>query len=242
VGALPDRRLPDVLEVTLYYIVSEALANAVKYAEASEVTVEVMLQAGTLIVEVADDGVGGAAGTDGSGLRGLADRVSALGGRLVVTSPEGEGTRLRASIPLAPWRSSREPFLDYGHEGDGGLGDRLIELIRAGRKTVAVSLAREWDLEGGPPRIGQRLPVIDRHGRRRATVEVVRVTVVPFAEIGPDVVDAEATGAGSHEDWRAAQRALYDGCREEMAVLLEEPGWRLTDEEPMIVTWFRLVD
>jgi len=242
VGALPDRRLPDVLEVTLYYLVSEALANAVKYAEASEVTVEVMLQAGTLIVEVADDGVGGAAGTDGSGLRGLADRVSALGGRLVVTSPAGEGTRLRASIPLAPWRSSREPFLDYGHEGDGGLGDRLIELIRAGRKTVTVSLAREWDLEGGPPRIGQRLPVIDRHGRRRATVEVVRVTVVPFAEIGPDVVDAEAAGAGTHEDWRAAQRALYDGCREEMAVLLEEPGWRLTDEEPMVVTWFRLVD
>jgi uncharacterized protein YhfF len=71
---------------------------------------------------------------------------------------------------------------------------------------------------------------------------VVRVTVVPFAEIGPDVVDAEAAGAGTHEDWRAAQRALYDGCREEMAVLLEEAGWRLTDEEPMVVTWFRLVD
>jgi signal transduction histidine kinase/uncharacterized protein YhfF len=242
IGALPDRRLPDVLEVTLYYMVSEALANAVKYAEASEVGIEVMLQAGTLVVEVSDDGVGGAAATGGSGLRGLADRVSALGGRLIVTSPAGEGTTLRASIPLAPWRSSREPFLDYGHEGDGGLGEHLIDLIRAGRKTVAVSLAREWDLEGGAPRIGQRLPVIDQHGRRRATVEVVRVTVVPFAEVGPDVVDAEATGAGSHEDWRAAQRALYDGCREEMAVLLEEPGWRLTDEEPMVVTWFRLVD
>ncbi len=89
-----------------------------------------MLQAGTLIVEVADDGVGGAAAGEGSGLRGLGDRVSALGGRLVVTSPAGEGTRLRASIPLAPWRSSREPFLDYGHEGDGGLGERLIELIQ----------------------------------------------------------------------------------------------------------------
>jgi signal transduction histidine kinase/uncharacterized protein YhfF len=242
IEAMPERRLPDPVAVTVYYLVSEALSNAVKHARASEVTVEVHRRASVLRVEVADDGVGGAQVGAGSGLHGLGDRVAALGGCLEVESERGAGTRLRASIPLAPWRSSREPFLDYGHEGDGGLGDHLIELIRAGRKTVTVSLAREWDLEGGPPRIGQRLPVIDRHGRKRATVEVVRVTVVPFAEIGPDVVDAEATGAGSHEDWRAAQRALYDGCRDEMAVLLEEPGWRLTDEEPMVVTWFRLVD
>ena len=66
------------------------------------------------------------------------------------------------------------------------------------------------------------------------------MTVVPFAEIGPDLVDAEATGAGSHEEWAEAQRAMYDGCRDELAVLLEEPGWRLTDEEPMVVAWFRL--
>jgi signal transduction histidine kinase/uncharacterized protein YhfF len=242
VGALPDRRLPDVLEVTLYYLVSEALANAVKYANASEVAVEVTLHAGTLAVEVSDDGVGGAVDEQGSGLRGLADRVSALGGRFEMKSPPGAGTSPRASIPLAPWRSTREPFLDYGHEGDGGLGEHLIELIRAGRKTVTVSLAREWHLEGGPPRIGQRLPVIDHHGRKRACVEVVRVTVVPFAEIGPDVVDAEAAGAGSHEEWRAAQREMYDSCRDEMAILLEEPGWRLTEEEPMVVTWFRVVE
>jgi signal transduction histidine kinase/uncharacterized protein YhfF len=242
VGALPDRRLPDVLEVTLYYLVSEALANAVKYAQASEVRVDVTLRAGALVVEVLDDGAGGAVGEPGGGLSGLADRVSALGGRLEITSPPGGGTRLLTTIPLAPWRSTREPFLDFGYEGDGGLGEHLIEMIRAGRKTVTISLAREWDLEGGPPRIGQRLPVIDGHGRRQASVEVVRVTVVPFAEIGPDVVDAEATGAGSHTEWAAAQRALYDGCRDELAVLLDEPGWRLTDEEPMVVTWFKLVD
>jgi uncharacterized protein YhfF len=233
--------LPDVLEVTLYYLVSEALANAVKHAQASEVRVEVTLRAGSLVAEVLDDGTGGAVDEPGGGLSGLIDRVSALGGRLEITSPPGGGTRLLTTIPLAPWRSSREPFLDFGYEGDGGLGDHLIELILAGRKTVTISLAREWDLEGGAPRIGQRLPVIDRHGRKRASVEVVRVTVVPFSEIGPDVVDAEATGAGSHEDWAAAQRALYDGCRDELAVLLEEPGWRLTDEEPMVVTWFKLV-
>jgi uncharacterized protein YhfF len=118
----------------------------------------------------------------------------------------------------------------------------MIELIQAGRKTVTVSLAREWDLEGGLPRIGQRLPVIDIHGRRRATVEVVRVTVVPFSGLGPDVVDAVAAGVDSLGEWLAAQREMYDSCRDEVAVLLEEPGWRLTDEEPMVVTWFRLVD
>jgi signal transduction histidine kinase/uncharacterized protein YhfF len=242
IGSLPDRRLPDVLEVTLYYLVCEALANAVKHARASEVRVEVTLRAASLVVEVLDDGAGGAVGEPGGGLHGLADRVSALGGRLEISSPPGDGTRLLTTIPLAPWRSSREPVLDFGYEGDGGFGDHLIDLICAGRKTVTVSLAREWELEGGPPRIGQKLPVIDRHGRKQACVEVVRVTFVPFAEIGPDVVDAEATGAGSHEDWRAAQRTLYEGCRDELAVLLDEPGWRLTDEEPMVVTWFRLAD
>ena len=218
IGALPDRRLPDVLEVTLYYLVSEALANAIKYADAAEVAVEVTLHAG----HARRRGVrrrrrrrGRTSTAAGCAASPTACRRSGAGWRS--TARRAPARALRASIPLAPWRSTREPFLDYGHEGDGGLGERLIELIRAGRKTVTVSLAREWDLEGGPPRIGQRLPVIDHHGRKRACVEVVRVTVVPFAEIGPDVVDAEAAGAGSHEEWRAAQRELYDSCREEMA-------------------------
>jgi signal transduction histidine kinase len=95
-------RLPEALEVAAYYLVSECLANVGKYARASRASVEVALRAGLVVVEVVDDGVGGADTELGSGLRGLADRVEALGGRLRVWSPSGGGTRVRAEIPCAP--------------------------------------------------------------------------------------------------------------------------------------------
>jgi signal transduction histidine kinase len=94
-------RLPEQLEVAAYYLVSESLANLGKYAEASSATVEVTRSEGQLLVEVVDDGIGGADTERGSGLRGLADRVEALGGRLRVWSPAGGGTRVRAEIPCA---------------------------------------------------------------------------------------------------------------------------------------------
>ncbi len=94
-------RLPEPLEVAAYYIVSESLANVGKHARASAAEVEVTLGEGELIVEVRDDGLGGADTAGGSGLRGLADRVETLGGRLRVWSPAGGGTRLRAEIPCA---------------------------------------------------------------------------------------------------------------------------------------------
>jgi len=240
---LPDRRLPEVIEVTVFYLVSEAITNAAKHAGAASLRVSVTTGPAALVAEIADDGVGGAdADGEGSGLRGLRDRVATLGGTLTVDSPPGAGTRLEARIPLAPWRSAREPFLEVGHPDDGGEGERTIADIEAGRKRVSVTLAREWELEGGLPRIGRRMPVIDHHGVRRATVEIERVALVPFADVGPDVVPLEATGAVSHEAWRERQKAFYDRCREEVAVLLEEPGWWLTDEEPMAVVWFRAVD
>ena len=80
-------------------MVSECLTNVAKYAHASAVSVDVLRSDGELVVEVADDGVGGASGEAGSGLRGLAERVEALGGHLYVTSPTGDGTRVRAEIP-----------------------------------------------------------------------------------------------------------------------------------------------
>ncbi|MGK5113191.1 MULTISPECIES: sensor histidine kinase [unclassified Geodermatophilus] len=98
IGAVPDRRWPEALEQTCYFVVSEALANAAKHADASTVTVDVRPEGRLLRVEVGDDGVGGA-DPAGSGLRGLADRVAALGGRLVVRSPRGSGTRVIATLP-----------------------------------------------------------------------------------------------------------------------------------------------
>jgi signal transduction histidine kinase len=88
------------VQAAAYYVVSEALANVTKYAQASAVEVKVARNNGSAVVEVADDGVGGADPMRGSGLRGLADRIAALSGTLEVDSPPGAGTRVRAEIPL----------------------------------------------------------------------------------------------------------------------------------------------
>ncbi|MBD0348573.1 MAG: hypothetical protein ICV59_05420 [Thermoleophilia bacterium] len=98
--ALPDGRLPTPVEAAAFYVVSEALANVAKYADASSVSVRVGRDDGYAVVEVEDDGIGGADPGRGSGLRGLADRVEALDGRLAVDSPTGAGTRIKAEIPL----------------------------------------------------------------------------------------------------------------------------------------------
>ena len=98
--SLPAGRLPPPVEAAAYFVVAEALTNVAKYADASEARVQVSRSNGHAVVEVADDGVGGADPGRGSGLRGLADRVSALDGRLAVESPPGAGTVLRAVIPV----------------------------------------------------------------------------------------------------------------------------------------------
>jgi uncharacterized protein YhfF len=242
IDALPERRLPAPVELTAYYLASEGLTNAVRYAGADTVRVEVRQVLTEAIVRVSDDGAGGADPLAGTGLRGLADRVAALGGKLRVDSPAGGGTTLEATLPLAPWRSAHEPFLEFGHAQDGGRGERNIQAVIAGRKTLSVTLAREWELEGGPPRVGQRLPVMDYTGRRRATVEVVSVASVPFADIDDEWLEPEDVGATTLDGWRADRRGFYATIRDEMALLFGEPGWRFTEEEPMTLLWYRAVD
>jgi signal transduction histidine kinase len=92
-------RLPAPVEVTVYYLVAEALTNAVKHAAASAATVTLARSDGQVLVEVVDDGGGGAMPSPGSGLSGLEDRVAALGGHLRIVSPAGGGTRIQAGIP-----------------------------------------------------------------------------------------------------------------------------------------------
>jgi signal transduction histidine kinase len=101
VEAVQERLQPPV-ESAAYFVVSEALTNVAKYAQASSASVSVRRDDGVVRVEIADDGVGGADATRGSGLSGLADRVAALDGTIVVDSPPGGGTRVRAEIPCAP--------------------------------------------------------------------------------------------------------------------------------------------
>jgi signal transduction histidine kinase len=98
---VPAERLPAGVEATAYFVVSEALTNVVKHARARGAVVTARLRDGQLVVEIRDDGVGGARGDHGTGLEGLQDRVSALDGRLVIESPPGGGTRVRALLPVA---------------------------------------------------------------------------------------------------------------------------------------------
>jgi signal transduction histidine kinase len=97
--AAPSQRLPAAVETAVYFICAEALANVAKHARAAHVGVRVQSQGDLVTVLIADDGAGGADPRAGSGLKGVADRVEALGGRLVLDSPAGSGTRLVAEIP-----------------------------------------------------------------------------------------------------------------------------------------------
>jgi len=96
---VPERRYPPVVEATAYFMVSEALANVAKHSGAAGARVRLEERNGCLLIEVTDDGVGGADPARGSGLTGLCDRAAALGGRVTVESPAGAGTRLRAELP-----------------------------------------------------------------------------------------------------------------------------------------------
>jgi signal transduction histidine kinase len=97
----PPARLPEQVELAAYFVASEALANVAKYAEATMASVRVSRRNGVALVEIADDGVGGADQSAGTGLHGLADRVAALDGTLRILSPPGVGTVVTAELPCA---------------------------------------------------------------------------------------------------------------------------------------------
>ena len=101
IDSVPAERLPQQIEAAAFYVVSESLTNVAKYAQASYARVSVTCEDGHALIEVVDDGVGGADAGKGSGLRGLADRVEALDGVFAIESPTGAGTCVRAAIPLS---------------------------------------------------------------------------------------------------------------------------------------------
>jgi signal transduction histidine kinase len=96
---IADGRLPSPIESTIYFVVSEAIANVDKHAGANRVDIGIQVDSHRVLVTIADDGRGGADPTRGTGLTGLADRVAAVGGRLAIDSPPGQGTRLCAEVP-----------------------------------------------------------------------------------------------------------------------------------------------
>ena len=108
------------MEAAAYYLVAEALTNVTKYARASVASVRVLRENGRVIVEVSDDGIGGADARRGSGLRGLADRVEALDGHFDLDSPPGAGTRIRAEIPCQDAAALQLLGADAVSRGAGG--------------------------------------------------------------------------------------------------------------------------
>jgi signal transduction histidine kinase len=96
---MPEGRLPAATESTAYFVVSEALTNVAKHANATKVTISARLADDELTVAITDDGAGGATDAEGSGLSGLRDRVASAGGSLSIVSPSGRGTTVRAVIP-----------------------------------------------------------------------------------------------------------------------------------------------
>ncbi|MGK2851158.1 MAG: sensor histidine kinase [Candidatus Limnocylindrales bacterium] len=111
-------RLPDAIERAAYFVVSEAVANVAKYSTATRSEIRVRLDGDKLVVEVEDDGVGGALMVPGGGLAGLADRVAALDGTLAVTSPTGGPTVVRATIVVPPSPASA-PVTGWVLPGEG---------------------------------------------------------------------------------------------------------------------------
>jgi signal transduction histidine kinase len=96
---VPGERLPEAVELVAYFVVAEALTNVAKYAAASRATVDIDRMNGKLVVQVKDDGIGGADPDSGTGLRGLSDRLAVIEGRLEIDSQPGRGTTITAKIP-----------------------------------------------------------------------------------------------------------------------------------------------
>ena len=138
-----DKRLSEQIEVTAYYVISEALANAAKHAEASSIAVDVGTAAGLLRLDVRDDGVGGADPARGSGLIGLQDRVEAIGGTFTVKSRRGEGTRLLIELPASGAPASLLRVEQEADRGGGAVpavadGDMIRDLARQPQSVAVV--------------------------------------------------------------------------------------------------------
>jgi signal transduction histidine kinase len=152
--AVPGQRLPDPVESTVYFVVSECLANIGKHAKATEATVSVTVVGDEVEVIVKDDGVGGVNPGNGSGLQGLEDRVGALDGCVDIESPPGVGTTVMATIPLSapdPAQAASRPILTeeqvraLGERRRRGLRARLIALC-----TISCVILAIWALTGAP--------------------------------------------------------------------------------------------
>ena len=132
--------------------------------------------------------------------------------------------------------------MNFGHDGDGGLGDRLLTAVLRGEKTATSSLAVGY-LSGDPlPRVGERPPLVDHAGGVHGTVETTRVAIIPLHLVGDDVARDEGEGFADAADWRRDHVAYWAEPTGVLRVEAGDPGWELREAEPVVVQWFRLLD
>lgn len=122
--------------------------------------------------------------------------------------------------------------MDFGHDGDDGLGDRLLAAVLRGEKTATSSLAIGY-LSGDPlPRVGERLPLVDHTGGVHGTVEITRVTIIPLHLVGDNVARDEGEGFANAAEWRRDHVAYSTELTGVLRVKAGDPGWELREAEP----------
>jgi uncharacterized protein YhfF/GNAT superfamily N-acetyltransferase len=131
--------------------------------------------------------------------------------------------------------------MSFGYDGDGGLGDRLVEAVLRGAKTATSSLAVAY-LSGEPlPRAGERLPLVDSDRRHRGTVEITRVRIIALSDVGDDVAHDEGESFADAREWREAHEKFWQRTVDLIRADASDPEWQLRDNEPVVVEWFRLL-
>jgi uncharacterized protein YhfF len=130
---------------------------------------------------------------------------------------------------------------EFGFPGE--LRDRLMAAILTCEKTATTGLLIEWELDGEPvPRAGERMLVVDSSNVPVAVIELDDVRVVRLADV--DIATAEAEGEGflSVKEWRLSHEAFWESYADDLRSRLADPSWRLADDTPVVVEYFRLVD
>ena len=236
---VPRERLSPSLEATAYFTVAEALTNVAKYAGASHATVRIAQVDSELVVEVADDGVGGADASNGSGLSGLADRVGASDGTLSVSSPPGRGTTIRAVVP-APLLERRQPRPRVGQR-QLRVGAQRRDVVLAGRRRGhrALEHARQLGVAqlvepplragdrglqrgdparalaaGGLRRVRRRVPLAHEVGDRLGVVAAIRVVEALHERLGVLARVGARREVGVHALGGVAEQPLQRGGRD----------------------------
>lgn len=131
--------------------------------------------------------------------------------------------------------------MTFGHDGDGGLGDKLLAAVLRGEKTATSSLAVEYLNGDQLPRVGERLALTDHAGAIHGVVETTWVTIAPLEGVGDDVAHAEGEGYDDAAAWRSGHEAFWREVADMVREDAGDPSWELRAAEPVVVEWFQLI-